>query len=199
MIKKINISIAIINIIEAICYFTPVCITGKYWEKEYITYSVTSKRDMNIFDCGGLLGQPIAILLFLATLIVAAIYLYKAIKERKELLKNDWIVTVARSVILIIFLYYANEEATTWYSNSMYTYEICWMFYIIIALNVISIALAMVLKFGKQYENVTTKSGDKNAKATEPIDEIMAYKELLDSGVITQEEFDEKKKQILKL
>jgi len=34
---------------------------------------------------------------------------------------------------------------------------------------------------------------------TSTTDELMKYKELLDSGVITQEEFDAKKKQLLNL
>ena len=41
-------------------------------------------------------------------------------------------------------------------------------------------------------------SGTNSAKITEA-DEIKKYKELLDSGAITQEEFDAKKKQLLGL
>ena len=45
---------------------------------------------------------------------------------------------------------------------------------------------------------------DKNAPATAPVqvsaaDEIKTYKELLDAGALTQEEFDAKKKQLLEL
>ena len=38
-----------------------------------------------------------------------------------------------------------------------------------------------------------------NYTSTSPADEIAKYKELLDSGAITQEEFDAKKKQLLGL
>ncbi len=34
---------------------------------------------------------------------------------------------------------------------------------------------------------------------SDSVDEIKKFKELLDSGIITQEEFDEKKKQLLSL
>ena len=37
------------------------------------------------------------------------------------------------------------------------------------------------------------------APATSPADEIKRYKELLDTGILTQEEFDAKKKQLLGL
>lgn len=37
------------------------------------------------------------------------------------------------------------------------------------------------------------------APATSPVDESKRYKELLDTGILTQEEFDAKKKQLLGL
>lgn len=37
------------------------------------------------------------------------------------------------------------------------------------------------------------------APATSSVDEIKRYKELLDTGILTQEEFDAKKKQLLGL
>jgi predicted Zn-dependent peptidase len=42
------------------------------------------------------------------------------------------------------------------------------------------------------------KKAEKEEKA-DPIEEIKKYKELLDLGIITQEEFDEKKKVLLNL
>ena len=41
--------------------------------------------------------------------------------------------------------------------------------------------------------------GEKTAPASSAADEILKYKELLDLGAITQEEFDAKKKQLLGL
>ena len=41
------------------------------------------------------------------------------------------------------------------------------------------------------------KDNNSNFKATSEADELKKYKELLDSGIITQEEFDAKKKQLL--
>lgn len=40
---------------------------------------------------------------------------------------------------------------------------------------------------------------DKDVHCTSSADELMKYKELLDSGVLTQKEFDAKKKQLLGL
>lgn len=38
---------------------------------------------------------------------------------------------------------------------------------------------------------------DKNNESKSAADELLGYKQLLDSGAITQEEFDEKKKELL--
>ncbi|MEG1999354.1 MAG: SHOCT domain-containing protein [Bacteroidales bacterium] len=43
----------------------------------------------------------------------------------------------------------------------------------------------------------TLVGDDRQSPATDPADDIVKYKNLLDSGIITQEEFDQKKKQLL--
>ena len=50
----------------------------------------------------------------------------------------------------------------------------------------------------KNDEVVQTKSNTV-APASSPVEEIKKYKELLDMGIITQDEFDIKKKQLLGL
>ena len=47
--------------------------------------------------------------------------------------------------------------------------------------------------------NATAETSVRTAPVNGSADEIMRYKELLDSGAITQEEFDAKKKQLLGL
>jgi hypothetical protein len=51
----------------------------------------------------------------------------------------------------------------------------------------------------RQKQNATTMQTTVFASATSTADEIKKYKELLDLGIITQEEFDAKKKQLLGL
>lgn len=46
-------------------------------------------------------------------------------------------------------------------------------------------------------DNDKTNTKEKLNKAIDPVAEIRKYKELMDDGIITKEEFDEKKKQIL--
>ena len=70
-------------------------------------------------------------------------------------------------------------------------------------LSLILLAIIVVLSFLKRSNLVFPKSDapvvvEKKASASKA-DELKKYKELLDSGVITQEEFDAKKKQLLNL
>ena len=62
-----------------------------------------------------------------------------------------------------------------------------------------SAILAMINDYKKNYGNVAKQTVIENTIQTSNADELKKYKELLDSGVITQEEFDAKKKQILGL
>ena len=52
-------------------------------------------------------------------------------------------------------------------------------------------------KIRKAFDNY--KKGNVDIKPVDAIDEIKRYKELLDIGAITQEEFDKKKRQLLEL
>ena len=57
---------------------------------------------------------------------------------------------------------------------------------------------------GKKMERQNQKNGEKQTEGNSVAsaggaDELKKYKDLLDSGVITQEEFDAKKKQLLGL
>ena len=51
----------------------------------------------------------------------------------------------------------------------------------------------------EEYKAFQASNERENNKAASSADELMKFKELLDSGVITQEEFDVKKKQLLGL
>lgn len=65
--------------------------------------------------------------------------------------------------------------------------------------------LVIVIAFAKRSPIIVGKQKDlqqtviNNMQEVSSADELKKYKELLDSGVITQEEFDEKKKQLLNL
>ena len=49
------------------------------------------------------------------------------------------------------------------------------------------------------YREITVQPIPAPMQPNNSVDELKKYKELLDSGIITQEEFEEKKKQLLQL
>ena len=202
MMKKINLSITILSVIEAICYFTPVCISREYWKyKESVVYHGVavkeSSSNINIFEVGGFWGKPLAILLFCITLFTAIVYLLKLMDYSLEGFPKAWTVSIVHTAVMVVFLIYTCTIAMVEEISFKFTYTIGWMFFVIIALNVISVILALLPKFGvvsiedKRQENKETE------KSVSSLDELLTYKELVDSGVLTQEEFDAKKKQIL--
>ena len=202
MMKKINLSVTILSIIEAICYFTPVCISREYWKyKESIVYHGVAVKEssssINIFEVGGVLGKPLAILLFCITLFTAIVYLLKVMDYSLEGFPEAWIISILHTSVMIVFLVYTCAIATIEEISFKFTYTVGWMFFVIIALNAIAVILAMLPKFGK-IPNLERKQENRaQEKSVSSLDELLKYKELLDLGVLTQEEFEEKKKQIL--
>ena len=201
--KKINISIVIMSIIQGICYFTPFCISQEYWKyKKSIVYhgmsTLTSRSDINIFQIDTPLAKVLAIVLFCITLLTAIIYLLKALDYQSMICKNGWIVSIVYTATMVLFLIYTCDMASVEKISYRYTYSISWMFYIIIALNVISVILAILIRFGKIITLPIKQNSVMVKHSGDPLDELLTYKELLDEGVITEAEFNRKKEQLLK-
>ena len=117
-----------------------------------------------------------------------------SLRPNKNLEKVACISSFISLALLVAYTYYTCVIAEDVFSDSSrYEWTIGWLFYIIIALHSLTFILSLVVKF-KKFE-------EKEAKAisSSTPEEIKKYKELLDSGVITQEEFDTKKKQLLGL
>lgn len=74
-----------------------------------------------------------------------------------------------------------------------YSFVLWWFFGFM--LFIVAIVAVMFLKD----KNAPEQKSYNLPYAQSPTDELIKYKELLDKGVITQEEFEAKKKQLLKL
>lgn len=92
-------------------------------------------------------------------------------------------------LVMLISLFFDREE---YYAYD--TYYILWIF--AIALAVFLVLSILSTEYGpRQLQTVRIIQPIRGKESS--ADEIMKFKELLDSGVITQEEFDAKKKEIL--
>lgn len=199
--NKLNLTISILCIIEIICCFTPFCLNREYWKYQpSITYQGTATlehhMDISIFGNEALLGKTLAVLFVGMAALVAVIYFVKMLGYTTKITNNAWLFSIAHTAVMAILLYYFLCIAEVDMISYKYTYDINWMSYIIIALNLIILILAMLIKMGK-IENVSMKKQVIANDQKESIDDLLTYKELLTSGVISQEEFDLKKKQIL--
>lgn len=201
--KNINLSISILCIIETICCFTPFCLDEEYWKyKQSIVYhgmsSLERHNDISIFGNEAILGKPLAILFVCTAIVVAIIYFIKILDLAAKVTDRALIFAIAHTATMTIFLFYSCFFAEVDYISYRFEYGINWMSYIIIALNLVVLTLSILLKMEKA-NKLPFKKQIVVKEQKESIDDLLAYKELLDSGVISQEEFDAKKKQILNL
>ncbi len=80
--------------------------------------------------------------------------------------------------------------------KSVTVYSVEWMFYVSLALQ-IGAAVMMVIAMTSKNQSVSTIDAPSVPQKVSDADELRKYKELLDDGIISQDEFDEKKKQFL--
>lgn len=203
MSKRIDLTISILCIIEIICCFTPFCLVREYWKyKKSYSYHGRSmleqRKGINIWGNEALLGKPLAALFICAAIIVAIICFIKVVDHTIKIVDKAWIFALFHTAVMSLFLTYSCVISKVVRISYRYEYSINWMSYIIIALNLIVLILSVVLKVDKE-ANVPVKKHIIAEEQKESADDLRGYKELLDSGVITQEEFDFKKKQIMGL
>ena len=147
--------------------------------------------------------QIVGIALFAA--IVGGIVIYAmqfTAKDTKRNWKPTVLVTGAEVVLFAIFSFLIETGDWTYMDNE-YRYTLKVMFYVIAVILVVLTAIT-VWGYIKAKNSGIVEEESKIYKAeivkeASTTDELKNYKELLDSGVITQEEFDAKKKQLLGL
>ena len=120
--------------------------------------------------------------------------------------KRNWKPTIIISIIEIVFFAICSLliETNDWsHSDYEFRYSLQILFFVMLF---VLAALIVISIFGyiKASKNGIIEETPKIYKAeivkeTSQADELKKYKDLLDSGIITQEEFDAKKKQLLGL
>lgn len=191
-------------------------LSGEY-ESISFFYRVTGVAAADIID-------KVLLILFyilLALLIIGLVWtvLQSFIKLKKQRLVTLSIATV-QTVVLVVFLIRSLEEffppnTLMWYEEFSPNVG----FYIMIALALVNVAIPVIEFLKKRrekaivlepmedieqeevncdiVEDAPTNPEAQAVNAVSDVEELKKYKELLDSGIITQEEFDAKKKQLL--
>ena len=203
--KQMNLfaALKIVLIIIVVLILTETLMFG-YEEPEYTFYEWNDEIIYeNFISTGGLYGYGTLYRLFSFTMIAFVLNIMVSTGELLiGALKKRFIWFPAVSVIsaaLNFILYVA--YLVTFKSDSMYPeHKIAFVGYLaaflLFATVLISVYI-LLIENGFNFSGTTKVSGTFTNK-TEIIEKLSSLKELLDSGVITQEEFEEKKRQLLK-
>lgn len=202
--QKVLLSSVILLVIEFVLFFTPYCFIVNYWQyKSSLTYhgikSLEYKEHVDIFAMNDTIARIFAISSIILVAIALFAYVMMLLGKNTALTKfTYYIPIVIFAVSLLHFLYlvlFAEYDSASWYEDCSAN----WGAYVIVSMNTVLAILGYLLKqdrFSPKYANENT---DKAPPATEISDELKVYKKLLDDGIITQEDFDAKKKQALGL
>lgn len=202
--NRINLSVISLRIIELISFFVPLCLKREYWkydEKSFVYHgSATLKSlfDENIFAVDDVVAKIFAILV-VAISIISIVFCVLEFMGTEKFNNKGFIISLIHFLLVIVFYTYTCNFVHIEYSTAFGGYRISWLFYLIMGINIYCLIIEILKKYGKlNNQNIKKKVKSSQPTEKEYIKELIEYKQLLDSGIITQEEFDEKKKHLLK-
>lgn len=196
-------------IILVVCTFIPAMYNKGIWEwQESFVYHGASKLSyrisMSFFNAvfsGNTVHIILGLLVYagLITGIVLAILQYNSKNEKQ----NNKVMIVISGISLAIYLIcsislFMFDIETTYFR---YAYEASVLFWVVSILMVMLVAYSVFsfIKFNEEGLLHNADAQGQNAVILSDADELKKYKELLDEGIISQEEYEQKKKQLLGL
>jgi hypothetical protein len=199
--QKLSLIGILVLIMEIICLFIPYCFKRRNmkYEDSIIYHGVAtlkSKNSVSILDISTPFARILAVVLILSLMITIAGLALPYLKQYK-IINYMPLINLA---LLIIFAYYASQYAKIETVSWLYRWELNWLIYVIIVLQIVVCALAFLIycETPDKIKIAPVKEGSsEESKGNTQL--IKQYKELLDAGVITQEEFEIKKKELLNL
>lgn len=106
--------------------------------------------------------------------------------------------TITLIIFTVVYLTKEPVQFEVWGMNFIYTYSLSWVYFVILSLLVIPSILCIFVASAKSVTTIPISVSDVSSES-DPLDSLLKYKNLLGEGIITQEEFDAKKKQLLDL
>lgn len=145
-------------------------------------------------------GWWFSIIVFLFMIITFVAFLLAYLHYDLKFMKYTYYMPMICFIMLMGFSLYACKFASlTIYNGHVHYWEVGWLFYIIATLHILAIVLSILIKYQKDEEFPFVVAVRKKSANVDVVEELKRYKELLDSGVITQGEFEAKKKQLLNI
>ena len=121
--------------------------------------------------------------------------------KKKNIALIVWVISAVLGGLGGFWLYETSYDIREWFRPQIKTPILMILFGIIIG-SIVSALLLCLVNYAKKSPSESTTSLEKKddkAIGNAEIEEIMGFKKLLDAGIITEEEFEAKRKEILKL
>lgn len=189
--RNLNIIELILQGLAILLLFLPGMYSWEHWNEEAVgVYRRTLSMDITFFHAAGNTYDLFSFLIFglmLSNIFILLLSIFKSSKTNKVHI----VVPILTIVFLALFSFIAGIRGEYGYCA-----PINWLFYIEMFF-LISIVFVAFMKNSKYIEEQSKKVVSDTAISS--ADELKKYKELFDSGIITQEEFESKKKQLLGL
>ena len=202
-IKTINIITFALQVISTFLLFgnDVYSVADRDWGGDYHYYRSSFYNRFTTDHAGNILGVA-----FLALVAITATILIIQLVKKSAYILTPFVALIQPTLFIMHHFLFNNIKweikyyagGTKFYKPSTYFYIIIGAFALIVILSFVNSIIQKKVK--KEASETTSKDTNEAAIAeTSNVDELKKYKDLLDSGVITQEEFDTKKKQLLGL
>lgn len=204
--KKLCLASSVLTTIFLAFLFMPVIYTKEYYKNiaPGVGHAVEAwEKGVNVFELNPLF--VVFILIFAIASIIVLFVQYLGTKNNISpkinfLPLGTGLIFIVASIARFSSTVPNGSPAGTaqWGKYGFYEYAPNFGFYIAIILIVISALLSFLIAIGKVKDAAPMQKASSMPQKSN-IDELKEYKELFDSGVITEEEFNAKKKQLLNL
>ena len=201
--KKISLIQAIVQLIALASVFIPISFIRYFTRLEDDWYSVkTFQYSESVFSATDMSNNLLWGVLLIAASALSLIYfiLYSSTNARFVRKFSCTVITILPLIILGACVYII-ENATNSYLKSSEVFGTDWGFYLVCALY-LSI---FILELFKRFSGIDEEAQHKSAKTTtfiqprSPAEELAKYKVLFDHGIISAQEYEAKKRQLLNL
>lgn len=193
--KNLNLAALICQAISIVLLFIPGMYYWEHWvPHQYGAMRLAYQGAISFFTAAGntnpVLGYLI-LLLMVVNLVILIVYVFKGSSER---IKKIYPVLPSLVVVLMVLF----SILASIMDDYGYCAPINWLFYVNMFF-IVATTLLVFMRLSKNIKDEPRKVKVVSVATISNAEELAKYKELLDSGVISQEEFDAKKKQILGL
>ena len=196
--KKVSLIALIFQAVSAVALFLPWIYGEEYWmrgDSVLSGYRLHRTTEINFFD-GTAEGGGILSYITLALMVLSVIALIAMLAGRRA--RAGGLLPLLSLVMLAVAVIIRCSTRVDNGYTELYGWWTCrfgWLLYIVFALQLVAAVLGILL-LRDRFRNDTPKQ---TVSVPDAAEELKKLKELLDTGVITQADFDAKKKQLLGL